>query len=322
MPQQPTALFAGKTVLETLYYVDELPSPNKKTDARSTAMASGGNALNAAVIFSHLGGNASFVTKIGHNNFSQFLTHDFDTHGIHVIDCAFDLHEYALPIATIMIDRTGDRTITASPTPEEGFEFKKDDIVRAVEEADIVEIDTRYTHMTCEVVKLAKEKGKKVILDAGNWRDGLFNILPYVDIAICSEDFFPPGTQTQADVKNFLNEQNIHEVSISCGNKPILYYEGNNEVRIPVPNVKAVDTSGAGDFLHGAFCYYYASGKTIPDALSEAAKIASRSCQFYGTREWLKSPGSLSTTPQQHGAGAPTPQKEEQPNTQLQIALG
>ena len=55
-----------------------------------------------------------------------------------------------------------------------------------------------------------------------------------------------------------------------------------------VPTVETVDTTGAGDIFHGAFCYFAASGSGFVGALAEAANIAAESCRFHGTREWMQ----------------------------------
>ena len=57
---------------------------------------------------------------------------------------------------------------------------------------------------------------------------------------------------------------------------------------VDVPQVQPVDTLGAGDIFHGAFCYYILQA-SFTDALTRAAKIAANSCQFFGTRRWMES---------------------------------
>ncbi|MDJ0536213.1 MAG: PfkB family carbohydrate kinase [Xenococcaceae cyanobacterium MO_207.B15] len=51
--------------------------------------------------------------------------------------------------------------------------------------------------------------------------------------------------------------------------------------------MKAVDTLGAGDIFHGAFCNYILQ-EDFPTALFLAAQMASKSCQFFGTRSWYR----------------------------------
>jgi sugar/nucleoside kinase (ribokinase family) len=48
-----------------------------------------------------------------------------------------------------------------------------------------------------------------------------------------------------------------------------------------------VDTLGAGDILHGAFCHYHVAGQSFPQALRSAAEIATLACRHLGTRAWI-----------------------------------
>jgi sugar/nucleoside kinase (ribokinase family) len=51
--------------------------------------------------------------------------------------------------------------------------------------------------------------------------------------------------------------------------------------------VEAVDTLGAGDIFHGAFCHAYAGGLGFSASLASAAEVASRACAFWGPRAWI-----------------------------------
>jgi sugar/nucleoside kinase (ribokinase family) len=57
---------------------------------------------------------------------------------------------------------------------------------------------------------------------------------------------------------------------------------------LTVPQVEVVDTMGAGDVFHGAYCYFASTGRGFIESLAEAAKVASESCRYAGTREWMK----------------------------------
>ncbi len=45
---------------------------------------------------------------------------------------------------------------------------------------------------------------------------------------------------------------------------------------------------GAGDIFRGAFCFYYANGHNFTNSLQRASMIAGASCQWFGTRKWMK----------------------------------
>ena len=79
----------------------------------------------------------------------------------------------------------------------------------------------------------------------------------------------------------------VQKIAISNGAGPIQILAGESSATIHVPQVDVVDTMGAGDILHGAYCHFASMGIGFVDALTRAAAIASRSCRYAGTREWM-----------------------------------
>ena len=72
------------------------------------------------------------------------------------------------------------------------------------------------------------------------------------------------------------------------GEKSIEYMSENKRDKLEVPQIEtSIDTLGAGDIFHGAFCHYILQ-ENFKNALIAAAKIASHSCQFFGTRQWMQ----------------------------------
>ena len=59
---------------------------------------------------------------------------------------------------------------------------------------------------------------------------------------------------------------------------------------IDVPTVKIIDSLGAGDIFHGAFCHFILF-KSFVEALTQASLIAAASCQAFGTRRWMNIKG-------------------------------
>ena len=132
------------------------------------------------------------------------------------------------------------------------------------------------------------ELGITTVLDGGSWKPGLSELLPYIDIAICSSDFHPPQIQSSYNLISDLLSRGVSKVAITRGEKSILFSEGEGRFEVAVSETNIVDSLGAGDFFHGAFCYYYANQANFEKALKEASIIASFSCNFHGTRSWLK----------------------------------
>ena len=105
--------------------------------------------------------------------------------------------------------------------------------------------------------------------------------LQRADIVIASEDFANPEGKNVFEIENC---KATHK-AITRGERSVLF----EKEEIKVPQVTAVDTLGAGDIFHGAFCFaYFNEKKMMRDALEFAAKIASESVRYKGPREWRK----------------------------------
>jgi sugar/nucleoside kinase (ribokinase family) len=101
-----------------------------------------------------------------------------------------------------------------------------------------------------------RNSGKIVVLDGGSREPGMDEYLKYIDYAICSYDFYPPVSKIREKVIGFLLVKGIRNIAITRGERSVIAANDEIETEIPVRSVKALDTLGAGDVFHGAFCYY------------------------------------------------------------------
>lgn len=85
----------------------------------------------------------------------------------------------------------------------------------------------------------------------------------------------------------YLAALGIPHIAITQGEKSIQFWTLGVSSQIQVPQIKAVDTLAAGDVFHGAFSHSILR-HNFADSLAEAAELASYSCQFFGTRQWMK----------------------------------
>ena len=133
----------------------------------------------------------------------------------------------------------------------------------------------------CLILVGKNNTGKTVVLDAGSWKPNIEQFLQSAHIVIASEVFVNPQGKHVFELEQCQTAQKV----MTRGERSVLY---ENE-EISVPQVKAVDTLGAGDIFHGAFCFaYFHEKKTVRDSLGFAANIASESVKYKGPREWIK----------------------------------
>jgi len=280
-------LFIGMSTLDLIYLTENMPEANQKIVALDQSISAGGPATNAAVTFNHLGNKANLLTIIGNHPISNLISQDLEQLSLNIIDLEKNRKETP-PVASIIVTKsTGDRAVISINATK--FQARKEQLSKDIlKNIAIVLIDGHQMEISAEIARQAKAKNIPVVIDGGSWKKDFDTVLPHVDYAVCSSDFYPPNCRDRAAVFNYLEKFNIPHIAITNGAKAIAYLSRGERGEITIPLVPdIVDTLGAGDIFHGAFCHYILQ-HNFKQALTESAKIASQSCQFFGTRKWLE----------------------------------
>jgi sugar/nucleoside kinase (ribokinase family) len=278
-------LFVGLTTLDLIYLTDRVPDSDRKIVAKEQEIAAGGPVTNAAITFSHLGDRAKLLTFLGDRSVSQLIRQDLDAFSIEIKDLNLDSSFSPSVSSIIVTESTGERAVVSTNATkiQASLDRLPENILEGV---DIVLIDGHLMEIGASIASIAKEKDIPVVIDGGSWKNGWENVLPYVDYAICSADFYPPNCRDRNDVWKYLTAYNIPYIAITNGEKSIECWHENQIEKLTVSPIQAIDTLGAGDIFHGAFCHYILKTDWI-NALRSASAIATRSCQFFGTRGFL-----------------------------------
>ncbi len=273
-----TGCFVGLCTVDLTYVVSEFPKPNQKVCASQQELVAGGPAANAAITFAFLGGVASLVTALGVHALAAIAREDLEKHKVELYDLAGD-PSAAPALSSICVQAaTGERTIVSANAGTQAAMPDRFD-PQVLSGAKILLVDGHHMSLCITAARAARDAGITVVMDGGSWKEGMEGLLPFVDIAICSEDFTPPVT---------LRDQGVAKIAITRGAKPILWSTSQSNGELPVREIEPRDTSGAGDIFHGAFCWAYASGSEFTEALEYASGVATESCLHYGTRSWMK----------------------------------
>lgn len=281
----PSAFFLGLTTLDLLYLIDEFPRPNEKMKARELQFEPGGPAYNAATTFAHLGGQINLATVIGSHEFRNYLLSAAQASGLHLHDLAPDRSSRPA-MASILTLPNGDRTIITQARAEDSGPYQLP-VPAWTDKPDIILVDGYFAEAAKEIMKSARAEGIPVVMDGGSWKPQTSDLLPWVDILICSADFHLPAELGDSLVA-YCQASGIQHLAITRGEQSILYYEAGELSEIPVPTIDAVDTLGAGDVFHGAFCWYYAKGNAVAESLKLAGEIAAKACEGIGARGWMR----------------------------------
>jgi sugar/nucleoside kinase (ribokinase family) len=280
----PKGTFIGLNTIDIQFLIDNQLEENKKYKANKNEIVVGGPGTNAAVCFSYLGGHANLYTAIGNHHFTNFIYDDLKSNKLNITDLIHGETSEPTIASIITTEQNGNRTVF-SYHPKQ-LEIKNENHIKL--ESDIILTDGFYIDAAIEIINATMHDSIPVVLDGGSWKPGMEKLLKYIDIAICSENFCPPGIKKHNEIFKYLHDFGTSKVAITQGEKPILYSINGSKGQIYVEQIQAVDTLGAGDFFHGAFCYYFTKSNDFVESLIKASKIAAKSCKYFGTREWMK----------------------------------
>jgi len=294
-------LFVGLITLDLVYLVEAVPAANQKIVALDFGSTAGGPATNAAVTFGYLGNQSQVLGVLGSHPMVRLIRADLELWGVAIADL-FPDQITPPPASSILVTQgTGDRAIISmnavkaqanvSDVPAEIWQQMDQGAI------DVVLIDGHQMAVGEAIAQRAIAQSVPVVVDGGSWKAGFETVLAHTDYAICSANFYPPGCQTLAEVFTYLQACGMHHIAITQGASPIQYLSHGIAGTITVPAITTiddpintpVDTLGAGDIFHGAFCHFILQS-SFPDALAQAAAIAARACQSFGTRSWMGAP--------------------------------
>ncbi|MDJ0659126.1 MAG: sugar kinase [Crocosphaera sp.] len=279
-------LFVGLTTLDIIYLADHFPHSNEKIVALDQTIAAGGPATNAAITFQHFGHQGTLLSMIGNHPISQLICAELEDCSLSVFDLA-PYHPEPPPASSIIVNKlTGERaviSINAIKSQAKADKFS----LEMLQDIDIILIDGHQMAVSQVIAQEAHFRGIPVVIDGGSWKPGFEKVLPYVNYAVCSANFHPPNCYDNDDVFQYLKQIGIPNIAITNGENPITYWTHKEFDSIEVSQIKAVDTLGAGDVFHGAFCHFILTHNFI-DSLAKASEVAAVACQSFGTRQWME----------------------------------
>jgi sulfofructose kinase len=274
----PRILCAGIIVLDEVFYVETLPPPDGKVEAKEFFISNGGCAANAAVTVARLGGRVALAGPMGSDANGDFVLAALAREKVDSAACQ-RVPGLATALSAIFIDARRDRTIVTH-RDERVATVIPSDPEELAGAADLVLADNRFPLF----VRPTRQRGLRVVLDADKQTavdDPLFRIATHV--VFSSECLI--ATAGCADLAEGLRRVARHTdsfLAVSNGPNDILFLESSSIRRVPVFAIRAVDTLGAGDALHGAFALALAEGRGEAAALRFAAAVAGLKCTRLG----------------------------------------
>ncbi|WAT16848.1 PfkB family carbohydrate kinase [Aurantiacibacter sp. MUD11] len=279
-----TILCIGRATFDLGYACPSYPAEDSKLSATHFWAGAGGSALNGAVTARALGSDVRLLALLGAGSFADAVRGELARYEVPFEDFADPASE-VLPVSSIVVvPEHGTRTIIDQQPQARLAQVPSGEI--DLQGVTCVYCDGFLPEVAVPYARAAREAGVPVVLDGGSWKPWTAEIIAHVDHAVVSERFHPPG-QGGADILDAVHALGPSVAAITRGPQPLEWSEGTRRGTIAPPQVEAIDTLGAGDIFHGAYCHFLARGEEVPTALEHAGEVAAESCRYYGTRQWI-----------------------------------
>jgi ribokinase len=295
--------------------VSRLPTAGETLHGKSFAIGYGGKGGNQAVMAAKLGAKVTLVTRVGRDDFGDAAMANYRSFGLDLRYVRQDaLH--ATGVAPIFVDDAAENCIVIVAGANSALTPADVHIAaQAITSAGVVVCQLEIPLETVQsALALARTAGIPTILNpapAAAVPDALWAL---TDIAVPNESEaalltgLPVDDDAQAErAARALLARGPRVVVLTLGRRGSLVVTSGETVHVaPLEEVRAVDTTGAGDAFVGTLAVCLAAGLTVVDAAHRANLVAGLSVTRAGTQTSFPD----RATAQAHAAthGYPLPQ--------------
>jgi len=269
----------GHAVLDHVFEVDALPARPTKTPALSYRPGTGGMAFNAAIAAARLGAAVRMLGRIGSEPAAQMLRERLRAEGVEARGLE-SVPGATTSVSAIVVDARGERQI---------FNHRGEAIARAhpldtrmLHGADVVLADPRWVAGAAAALRWARARRVTAMLDV--------DVAPAADLqqlvsltqwAVFSEAglaAYAPGLAPREALQRAL-ASGCEVAMVTRGKRPVWWLRRGAALRkLAVPQVDAIDTTGAGDVFHAALALAIGERRDDREAVAFAATAAALKC--------------------------------------------
>lgn len=276
----------GLNATDTVLLVPHFPAYGGKVPFVNEMYSPGGQVATAMVACAKLGLRAKYIGTIGDDERGRIQLESLRAAGVNR-DHVRQRTNCPNQSAYIVIDQsTGERTVFWSRpdclriTPEEIAPEQ-------VTCARLLHIDGHDTPAVEHAARIARSHGIPVTVDVDTIYAGFERVLPLVDYLIASSEF--PARWTRIDdpfdaLAAIQKQHGMRVAAMTLGAHGALALAEGKYWYSPGFAVNCVDTTGAGDVFHGAFCYSVLQKMPLAEALDFSNAMAALNCTGMGAR--------------------------------------
>ncbi|MBP9986749.1 MAG: ribokinase, partial [Bacteroidales bacterium] len=251
-------------------------------------MGPGGKGANQAVAAARLGGDVTFVCKVGRDVFGENAVKGYQKDGINTDHILYS--DKPSGVALILVDDQGENVISVAPGANGDITPEDIESVRPViEAADYVILQLEIPAETvAKAAEIGHAAGACVILNPAPACKLPEEIFKNLSLITPNQTEIALLTGVEGDIAlamKKLHEMGVKDIILTLGSKGSAIWNGDGYELVPAQKVKAVDATAAGDTFCGGLCVGLSEGLSLKEAAEFATKASAMTVQKLGAQE-------------------------------------
>ena len=289
---RPRVVGVGLCVEDHLFVVDDYRLPEVRTRYSDALISPGGMVSTAIGQAAALGCDARLLTMVGDDGAGRAVTRTLRTLGVNTRGVVRS-PDHPTTTAVVLVDRrTRDRRFLL-PDRRALERSAPDFDLRAIRPPQagtsargpctILLVDGHFPAQAKRAVLHARAMRVPVVADFATPRGDFLRLLPHVDFPVLPLEFVAAwGVGGPRETLRALHERFGGTPVITLGARGAMILIAGKIHAVAAPRVRVLDTTGAGDVLHGSFAAALSQGRAVLPALRSAVREASRACGALG----------------------------------------
>lgn len=268
-----------------------LPKPGETVLGGDFRMGPGGKGANQAVAARLLGGEVTFVCKLGRDMFGEGASKHYESCGLDTSKILWS--DKPSGVALITVDSKAENSIVVASGANADMTVSDiDSVADIIKSSGILLLQLEIPmDAVVHAAEIAYNAGVQVVLNPAPAA-----ALP-AELLNCVSILIPNETEASAisgiDINNFetaaaaaerLKGMGVREVIITMGSRGSVVCDGDCTF-VPAVKVNAVDTTAAGDTFCGGVCVALSEGKDLLEAVKFATAASSIAVQRPGAQD-------------------------------------
>ena len=275
----------GIFVADICFFADSIPVAGQTILGDKYLIGPGGKGSNQAIAAARAGGEVSFISKVGSDNYADLAISLYKDSGINYDGLEIDENESTGSAGILINRKTGENAINVVPgaagTIGKNLIDKNLSIIKD-SKIFLTQLETPKD-VTLYALKEAKSQNCITILNPAPSREIPDDYFQYVDFFTPNETeasfYFSKPVKNEDDCKvagNFFLDKGVKHILITLGEKGCYFKNNDKEFLMPAfkLNKPVVDTTGAGDAFNGALSVALSQNKSYKQSIEFANLVA------------------------------------------------